>query len=112
MQVATFLVAYQPGLDGDYSITWGHQVDGYVHRLLAELAGLGPMSAYLIHVLEAIVKVNRNVVSDLRDPLNEVPVHIAYRVNQLPHTYIARILFYAGDLETFEPAEIDHQRGA
>ena len=106
MQVASFLVAYQPGLDGDYSVSWTFEIDGFIHRLLAELAGVGPMTAYLIHVLEAVVAIDRHVVSDLRDPANEIQVRISYRINQIPETYIVRIMIYAGDLETLEPVHV------
>jgi hypothetical protein len=43
------------------------------------------------------------VISDLRDPNGEIPVHLSYRVNQLPATFTSRILFFAGDIETLEP---------
>lgn len=102
MQVETFLVTYHPGLDGSYRVSWSFEIDGYVHRLLAELAGLTASTAYLIHVQQTVVRMTCALASDLRDPEAEVPVYLRYRVNQLPTTYTARILLYAGDLETLE----------
>jgi hypothetical protein len=103
VQIATFLATYQPGLAGDYEVGWTFLVDGYVHRLLSELAGLPRQLAVLIHVQSARLTVDHTIASDLRLPENEIPVTVHYRVNDLPATFISRILFYAGDIETLEP---------
>jgi hypothetical protein len=100
--LATLLAAYDPGLDGPYRITWNFQADGSVHSTLARVADMGPTMAYLIDIQSAILDLNHDTAAQLRGESNEVLVTVRYRINQLPTTYIARIYFFAGDIETLE----------
>lgn len=102
MTLATLLAAYDPGLDGPYRITWNFQADGSVHSTLARVADMGPTMAYLIDIQSAILDLNHDTAAQLRGESNEVLVTVRYRINQLPTTYIARIYFFAGDIETLE----------
>lgn len=103
MQVATFLAAYHPGMDGDYSVTWAREFDIPLYALLSRSVGMTMAEASYLHITKAVVTINADLAGAMRDPITEVPVKVAYRINDIPAVMRTTVPFFAEDIETLEP---------